>query len=141
VAVHDGWAPYWRFEDVRHALCGAHLLRELEAITDEPGQGWAAGMAELLIDVKLTCDRARAAGCGRVDDDARARLQGRYQRLLADGKPPTHPRGLLAAAAHGARQPSTCWPGSTAIVTRCCGHWTTAACRSTTTRPNATCAW
>jgi len=24
VAVHDGWAPYWRYEDVRHALCGAH---------------------------------------------------------------------------------------------------------------------
>jgi transposase len=30
VAVHDGWAPYWRY-DVTHALCGAHLLRELEA--------------------------------------------------------------------------------------------------------------
>jgi transposase len=86
VAVHDGWSPYWRYEQVTHALCGAHLLRELEAVTDEPGQGWAAGMAELLVDVKLTCDRARAAGRGRVDDDARARLRGRYQRLLADGQ-------------------------------------------------------
>jgi hypothetical protein len=45
VAVHDGWAPYWRYQDATHALCGAHLLRELEAISDEPGQGWAAGMA------------------------------------------------------------------------------------------------
>jgi transposase len=73
VAVHDGWAPYWRFEDVRHALCGAHLLRELEAITEEPGQGWAAGMAELLIDAKLAADRARAADAGQVDDEVRAR--------------------------------------------------------------------
>jgi transposase/uncharacterized coiled-coil protein SlyX len=56
VAVHDGWSPYWRYQ-VTHALCGAHLLRELEAITDEPGQGWAAGMAELLIDVKLSAAR------------------------------------------------------------------------------------
>jgi transposase len=86
VAVHDGWSPYWRYDQVTHALCGAHLLRELEAITDEPGQGWAAGMAELLVDVKLVADRARAAGCGRVDDDVRARLHGRYQRLLADGQ-------------------------------------------------------
>jgi transposase len=86
VAVHDGWAPYWRFEDVRHALCGAHLLRELEAITEEPGQGWAAGMAELLIDAKLAADRARAAGAGQVDDEVRARLHARYQRLLADGQ-------------------------------------------------------
>jgi transposase/uncharacterized coiled-coil protein SlyX len=85
VAVHDGWAPYWRYE-VTHALCGAHLLRELDAITDEPGQGWAAGMAELLVDAKLACDRARAAGAGRVEGAARARLHTRYERLLADGR-------------------------------------------------------
>jgi transposase len=85
VAVHDGWSPYWRY-DVTHALCGAHLLRELEAITEEPGQGWAAGMAELLVDVKLAGDRARAAGLPRVDDTARARLHARYERLLADGQ-------------------------------------------------------
>jgi transposase len=35
---------------------------------------------------KLVADRARAAGCGRVDDDTRARLHGRYRRLLADGQ-------------------------------------------------------
>jgi transposase/uncharacterized coiled-coil protein SlyX len=85
VAVHDGWAPYWHYQ-VTHALCGAHLLRELEAITEEPGQGWAAGMAELLIDVKLVADQARAAGGGRVEDNARARLHARYRRLLADGQ-------------------------------------------------------
>jgi transposase/uncharacterized coiled-coil protein SlyX len=96
VAVHDGWAPYWRYQQVTHALCGAHLLRELEAVTEEPGQGWAAGMAELLVDVKLVADRARATGLQRVDDHARARLRGRYQRLLADGRaanPPAQTAG------------------------------------------------
>jgi transposase len=103
VAVHDGWAPYWRYQDLTHALCGAHLLRELEGIAEEPGQGWAAGMGELLCDVKLVADRARVAGLQRVDDQARARLQGRYQRLLADGRaanPPAssrpQPRAALA---------------------------------------------
>jgi hypothetical protein len=85
VAVHDGWAPYWRY-DVTHALCGAHLLRELEAITDEPAQGWAAGMAELLVDAKLMSDRARAAGACRVDAATRDRLYARYERLLTDGQ-------------------------------------------------------
>jgi hypothetical protein len=85
VAVHDGWAPYWRY-DLTHALCGAHLLRELEAITDEPAQGWAAGMAELLVDAKLMSDRARAAGACRVDAATRDRLYARYERLLADGQ-------------------------------------------------------
>jgi Transposase IS66 family len=84
--VHDGWAPYWRYEDVRHALCGAHLLRELEGVAEGPGQGWAAGMAELLVDAKLTCDRARAAGADRVEDAVRGWLRARYRRLLADGQ-------------------------------------------------------
>jgi hypothetical protein len=91
VAVHDGWSPYWRYEQVTHALCGAHLLRELDAITEEPGQGWAAGMAELLVDVKLAGDRARAAGLQRVDDAARARLRVPYRRLLADGQAANSP--------------------------------------------------
>ncbi len=93
VAVHDGWSPYWRYE-VTHTLCGAHLLRELEGIVDEPGQGWAAGMAELLADAKTHADRARAAGAERVDDGVRLRLHARYQRLLADGQaanPPPPP--------------------------------------------------
>jgi transposase len=95
VAVHDGWSPYWRYERATHALCGAHLLRELDAVSDEPGQGWAAGMAELLADAKTQADRARAAGAERVGDGVRVRLHARYQRLLADGQaanPPPQPR-------------------------------------------------
>jgi transposase len=94
VAVHDGWSPYWRYE-VAHALCGAHLLRELEAVGELPGQGWAPGMAELLADAKGVADRARAAGAGRVDDEVRDRLHARYQWLLAAGhaaNPPPRPR-------------------------------------------------
>jgi transposase len=106
VAVHDGWAPYWRYQDATHALCGAHLLRELEAISDEPGQGWAAGMAELLIDAKLVADRARAAGLQRVDDRARARLHARYQRLLADGQAANPPLPTIGRRRGRARRSS-----------------------------------
>jgi transposase len=94
VAVHDGWSPYWGYA-AAHALCGAHLLRELEAVGEEPHQGWAAGMAELLCDAKLACDWARQAGDAHVDEQARARLHARYQRLLADGQaanPPPRPQ-------------------------------------------------
>jgi transposase len=106
VAVHDGWAPYWRYQDLTHALCGAHLLRELEGIAEEPGQGWAAGMGELLCDVKLVADRARVAGLQRVDDQAQARLQGRYQRLLADGRA-ANPPPRAAGRSRGQRSPAT----------------------------------
>jgi transposase len=104
VAVHDGWAPYWRYGHVTHALCGAHLLRELEGIAEEPGQGWAAGMAELLVDGKLAADRARAAGADRVDDHTRARLHARYQRLLADGRAANPPPPLIGRRRRRARR-------------------------------------
>ena len=96
VAVHDGWSPYWGYA-ATHALCGAHLLRELDAVAEEPRQGWAAGMAELLCDAKLVVDRARQAGYEQVDEAARATLVARYERLLADGEranpPPRLRRG------------------------------------------------
>jgi transposase len=141
VAVHDGWSPYWRYQDITHALCGAHLLRELEAIGEEPGQGWAAGMAELLCDAELVADRARQAGSGQVNEAARARLVARHQRLLANG--PTHPRAcdVRGTPGSGARRPHGCWPGWTPTAPRCCASSMTCGCRSPTIRPNEICAW
>ncbi len=92
VAVHDGWAPYWHYQ-VEHALCGAHLLRELDAVADQPRQGWAAGMRELLTDATAVTDQARAGGAAQVDDQTRDRLHARYQRLLDDGYAANPPRG------------------------------------------------
>jgi transposase len=105
VAVHDGWAPYWHYH-ATHALCGAHLLRELEAVGDQPRQGWAAGMAELLCDAKLAADRARAAGWARVDEQARARLKARYARLLADGHAANPPPRRLGRGRRLRRSPA-----------------------------------
>jgi transposase/uncharacterized coiled-coil protein SlyX len=116
VAVHDGWSPYWRYQ-VTHALCGAHLLRELEAISEEPGQGWAAGMAELLVDVKLVADRARAGGLQRVDAAARARLEARYQRLLADGQAANPP-----PPATGRRRGRARWSPAARLLARLDAH-------------------
>lgn len=48
--VHDCWASYFPFTNVRHALCGAHILRELQALIDR-GSHWASQMHKLLIDL------------------------------------------------------------------------------------------
>lgn len=47
-AVHDCWASYFRYTSCRHALCGAHLLRELCAVA-EHGSLWAKQMHTLLL--------------------------------------------------------------------------------------------
>lgn len=49
-AVHDCWASYFQFEDCQHALCNAHILRELQARI-ENGSDWAAKMHQFLLDL------------------------------------------------------------------------------------------
>ncbi len=97
VAVHDGWSPYWRYDQAAHALCAAHLLRELEGITELPGQSWAAELAEWFT---IACARAasdRNAGADRLAPTVLARLQDRYDHILATGRaanpPPPRPPG------------------------------------------------
>lgn len=50
--VHDSWAPYFRYEKLRHSLCCAHILRELTGIHENTGQEWAKTMIALLVEMK-----------------------------------------------------------------------------------------
>jgi transposase len=47
-AVHDSWASYFCYEGAQHALCGAHLLRELQDCI-ERGSNWARSMHRYLM--------------------------------------------------------------------------------------------
>ena len=47
--VHDCWKPYFTYTQCKHQLCGAHLLRELQAVTDSNGYPWARKMHKLLL--------------------------------------------------------------------------------------------
>ena len=55
-AVHDGWKTYNSYTDCDHALCNAHILRELNAITELEKQKWAEPMKNLLIEIKKEVD-------------------------------------------------------------------------------------
>lgn len=47
--VHDCWASCFTVGKGRHALCGAHLLRELAAFIEQ-GSGWAKAMHSYLLE-------------------------------------------------------------------------------------------
>ena len=34
IIVHDCWGSYWKYEDVIHSICCAHLLRELNGVEE-----------------------------------------------------------------------------------------------------------
>lgn len=58
VAVHDGWKPY-NVYDCDHALCNAHLQRELIGIEENYKQKWAKEMNELLTEMKKYTDECK----------------------------------------------------------------------------------
>lgn len=80
VAVHDAWSPYDTYTDATHALCNAHVVRELVAVAEQLPQdqwSWAGQARDALLDLKVLVDDARTAGRTVVDAAARAVLVGR----------------------------------------------------------------
>jgi transposase len=68
VAQHDAWAPYDTY-GCEHALCGAHLLRELQAVIDTSGEGhcWAEQAMTALLTLKKAVDEAIEDGLEGID--------------------------------------------------------------------------
>jgi transposase len=85
VAMHDRWTPYWR-NGCTHAVCGAHLLRDLAGVAEIASQAsWAEAMARLLLDAKEQAEQARTAGAGAVEEATRERIRQRFDEIVAEG--------------------------------------------------------
>jgi hypothetical protein len=87
IACHDAWAPYDSYVGVAgHALCNAHVLRELTAVT-ESGTGldvtWAKQAIDALLALKKAADAAREAGHDAIEAELLAE-QEKYFRDAAE---------------------------------------------------------
>jgi transposase len=82
--VHDCWRPYWHL-DCEHALCNAHLLRELTFLHETTGQRWPKRMIGLLVRAHKRCEAAR--------QDNRTALSARQIRHIV-----THYEAILRQA-------------------------------------------
>ena len=101
VLVRDGYAGYSHLPAV-HAWCGAHLLRDLRAVSDaDPAsQLWALAMADTLIEAHHAARHARERGAVRLDGHTLARIRGLYRGAAAKGQADNHgKRGPLAVEA------------------------------------------
>jgi transposase len=59
-AVHDCYATYFTYTNCRHALCVAHLLRELQAQIEQQ-KLWATELKVFLLDLYKRSDKGREA--------------------------------------------------------------------------------
>ena len=74
IIVHDCWATYFKYGNVRHALCGGHILRELRYIEECDGHGWAMMMKDLL---KEASRKSRV-----LTSEEYIKLEERYREIL-----------------------------------------------------------
>jgi len=108
-AVHDCWASYWSY-GTAHAVCCAHLLRELTGIQENhPEQSWAESFKELLLDMKKAKDNAFFESGAALDADTIMQFEKRYDCILekayhenpmppkTPGKPGRQKRGKVRA--------------------------------------------
>ncbi|WP_341274316.1 IS66 family transposase [Clostridium beijerinckii] len=83
-AVHDCFKTYYSYTSCKHALCNAHILRELNAITELEKQMWADPMKKLLIEIKKEVDSNWNVANTLTLDKTEA-FEERYDKILKNG--------------------------------------------------------
>jgi transposase len=58
--VHDCWSSYFGFDKIKHALCGAHIVRELEGLIENEQREWARIMQRFLLNLNKMSHEERA---------------------------------------------------------------------------------
>lgn len=109
IYVHDGYGPYFTFEQVQHALCGVHLLRDLIAISERTGDAWAQQMIWVLKIFKAITEEARAAGLPQLPEEVVRLMRACYIGVLRMGQkahPPTE-RGPKPKRGRAKRSPAS----------------------------------
>jgi transposase len=102
--VHDCWKPYWQLA-CAHALCNAHLLRELVFIGETTAQTWPQHMMEVLLAAQDACRKARAANTELTAESIEA-IVAQYRAVLAEGRA-VNPEALRTKGQRGRVKQST----------------------------------
>ena len=85
VVVHDHWRAYYGLENVDHAFCNAHLLRELQAVCDFDSEPWAEALRATLIDANEAVREAKARGASALPPEAIKAFEDRYWAAVREG--------------------------------------------------------
>jgi transposase len=98
-AVHDFWKAYYNYSDCQHAICNAHILRELQGIKDNYSQIWADRMKKLLLEIK----QAVAENAGVLKPQTLQKFEKRYAEILELGEQtnPLHAKSQSAIHKRG----------------------------------------
>jgi transposase len=80
ILVHDYWKAYYGFGGNEHALCNAHVIRELRLAVEE-GQKWAQAMTDYMVGLEREVERAG----GKLGNRRQEEVREAYRRILRKG--------------------------------------------------------
>jgi len=76
--VHDCWGSYFNLQNLKHAICGAHILRELEGLIETRETRWAKVFKSFLLSVSMMPFEERVK--------RRNYIESRYDRICSIGE-------------------------------------------------------
>jgi transposase len=82
IVVHDHWRPYYQLENVEHALCNQHHLRELKALIEHEKEEWATRMSRFL---RLALRYRHWCGKHPIPIHRLNQFDKIYERIVNDG--------------------------------------------------------
>ena len=83
IVTHDCWASYWKFSGLIHNICRAHLLRELNGVSENhPEKTWSGQFKDLLLKMKKAHDKALAAGKEALSPATIWRFSKSYDEII-----------------------------------------------------------
>ena len=85
ILVSDCWSAYWSFPGLSHAICNAHILRELKGVHEnDPEQTWAEDLRTLLQEMDHIRNEAARRGNSALPPETLRDLRTRYDAILKD---------------------------------------------------------
>ena len=76
--VHDCWSSYFNLKNLKHAICGAHILRELQGLIDGGETRWAKVFKSFLLSIYMMPFEERVR--------QRNHIESRYDRICWFGE-------------------------------------------------------
>ena len=101
----DCWCAYFQYTDAGHALCNAHLARELVYAAENLGQPWAEDLKSFLFEIHQEREVRKCAGETAFTPTELAEYHARYDAIvdtgLAQNPLPERPPGKRGRIAKG----------------------------------------